>query len=60
MSESAPAPAGAATTTPAPKPPMLQLLYDDVWFMLVIGLVVPMLFYTVWGAIELMSVPMAK
>ncbi|HVX28944.1 MAG TPA: hypothetical protein VHA53_00585 [Nitrolancea sp.] len=37
--------------------PWQQILLDDVFVLLVAGLVVPTLFYIVWGLISLASVP---
>lgn len=34
-----------------------QLFYDNTILILVLGVVVPTLIYTVWGLIEVMSVP---
>ena len=38
--------------------PWQQVLMDDVFLLLFIGLVVPTLFYIVWGLITLASVPL--
>ena len=38
----------------------LQKLLDNTWLLLVLGLVVPILSYTVWGWIELLNLPDAK
>ena len=37
--------------------PWQQVLMDDVFLLLMAGLVVPTLFYIVWGLMELGSVP---
>jgi hypothetical protein len=37
--------------------PWQQVLFDDIFLLLVIGLVVPTLFYIVWGLMELANVP---
>ncbi len=47
-----------APESPAAPPPMIQMLYDDMFLMLLVGVVVPMLTYTVWGFIDLLSIPM--
>lgn len=44
---------GAADESPA----WQQLLLDDVFMLLMAGLVVPTLLYIVWGLMELSSVP---
>jgi len=35
----------------------LQRLMDNPWLLLVLGVVLPTLSYTVWGWIEVLSVP---
>ncbi|CUS82442.1 hypothetical protein JGI6_00832 [Candidatus Kryptonium thompsonii] len=35
--------------------PLIQLLYDDIFLMLLLGLIVPALTYTIWGLIEIIS-----
>lgn len=37
----------------------LQKLMDNPWLLLVLGIVVPVLSYTVWGWVELATVPPA-
>jgi hypothetical protein len=37
-----------------------QKLLDNTWLLLALGLIVPILSYTVWGWIEIMTVPAAK
>lgn len=37
--------------------PAWQVLYDNVWLLLIIGVVLPTLVYTVWGLIEITMVP---
>lgn len=48
-------PADAATPLP-----WQQAVLDDVFLLMVFGLVVPTLFYIVWGLIELASLPLFK
>lgn len=38
----------------------IQRLMDNPWLLLVIGLVVPLLSYTVWGWVELATLPEGK
>jgi hypothetical protein len=38
----------------------LQKLMDNTWLLLVLGLLVPTLSYTVWGCIELFMILEAK
>ena len=39
--------------TQSTKPPLLQRLLDNPWLLLVLGVLIPFLSYTVWGWIEL-------
>lgn len=32
-------------------------LYDNVWLLLALGIVVPTLIFTVWGLIEIQNIP---
>jgi len=48
-----------ATQDPDRKHP-LQKLMDNPWLLLVLGVVVPTLSYTVWGWIEVWLLPAAK
>lgn len=43
-----------------PRPPWQQALLDDVFLLCMAGLVVPTLFYIVWGLLELSNVPLLK
>ena len=38
---------------------MLQRLFDNPWLLLLLGVLVPTLSYTVWGWISLMTIPKA-
>lgn len=38
----------------------LQKFYDNPWILLVLGLLIPFLSYTVWGWIDMMSVAPAE
>lgn len=44
----------------APPLPWQQAILDDVFLLMVFGLVIPTLFYIVWGLIELASLPLFK
>lgn len=46
----------AAEETAEKKHPF-QRLMDNPWLLLALGLVIPILFYTVWGWIELILLP---
>lgn len=37
--------------------PAGQVFYDNIYLLLILGIVVPTLIYTVWGLIEVMMVP---
>jgi len=37
--------------------PSGQVIYDNIYLLLVLGIVVPTLIYTVWGLIEIMQTP---
>ncbi len=37
----------------------IQRLMDNPWLLLVLGLVIPIVSYTVWGLVELWSLPAA-
>ena len=38
----------------------IQKLMDNPWLLLVLGVLIPTLSYTVWGWIELWLIPVAK
>lgn len=40
--------------------PALKRLMDNPWLLLALGLLVPILSYTVWGWIEVMNIPPAQ
>lgn len=44
------------------KKPMtvLQRILDDQNFMLMLGLVMPTVFYTLWGVMEVVTIPLAQ
>jgi hypothetical protein len=39
------------------RPRWQQFIFDDIFLILMLGLVVPTLFYLVWGLMDLASVP---
>lgn len=47
------------TTPSAQQEPLtgIQRLFENIWFLLLIGTVVPTLLYTVWGLVELVVLP---
>jgi hypothetical protein len=40
--------------------PLLKRLMDNTWLLLVLGVVIPLVSYTLWGWIELNLVPPAQ
>ena len=44
---------------PAERPPLGQRLYDNVFLLLVVGLLVMFVVYTGWGIWEIVSMPKA-
>lgn len=42
------------------KTPLLQRLMDNPWLLLALGVIIPLLSYTLWGWIELYNVPPAQ
>lgn len=41
-------------------PTVLQRILDDINFMMCLGLVVPTVFFTLWGVMEVATIPLAK
>jgi len=39
--------------------PLLKRLMDNTWLLLVLGVLIPLVSYTLWGWIELYNVPPA-
>jgi hypothetical protein len=42
------------------KVPLAQAFFDNIFLLLVLGLAVPVVFYTIWGLLEIASIPLAK
>ena len=40
--------------------PMMQQLLDNPFLLLFFGVMIPMLVYTLWGVIDILTVPLAK
>lgn len=40
--------------------PFMQQLLDNPFLLLFLGVMVPMLVYTLWGVIDILTVPLAK
>jgi hypothetical protein len=43
----------------AEKVPLAQAFFDNIFLLLVLGIVVPVVFYTIWGLLEIASIPVA-
>ncbi len=44
---------------PSSRPPLMQRLYDNPFLLLIAGIVVMAVFYTLWGVWELIRLPAA-
>lgn len=42
------------------KVPLIQQLLDNPFLLLFIGVMVPMVVYSLWGVIEILTIPLAK
>ncbi len=40
--------------------PWMQQLLDNPFLLLFLGVMVPMLVYTLWGVIDILTIPLAK
>lgn len=40
--------------------PMMQKLLDNPFILLFLGVMIPMIVYTLWGVIDILTVPLAK
>ena len=40
--------------------PFMQKLLDNPFILLFLGVMIPMIVYTLWGAIDILTVPLAK
>ena len=40
--------------------PMMQQLLDNPFLLLFLGVMIPMVVYTVWGVFDILTVPLAK
>ncbi len=47
------------TGATAERVPLAQVFFDNIFLLLVLGLVVPVVFYTIWGLLEIASIPVA-
>ncbi|MBX9610176.1 MAG: hypothetical protein K2X51_00955 [Burkholderiales bacterium] len=48
------------TNDPDAPVPWMQQLLDNPFLLLFIGVMVPMVVYTLWGVIDILTVPLAK
>lgn len=42
------------------KPHAMQRLLDNNWLLLLLGIAVPAVFYTLWGLWDVINIPLAK
>jgi len=42
------------------RPALMQTVFDNPFLLLVIGLAVPIVFYTIWGLLEIASIPLGR
>ncbi len=49
----------AANDTNEPVP-LMQALLDNPFILLFLGVMIPMVVYTLWGVIDILTVPLAK
>ena len=40
--------------------PMMQKLLDNPFLLLFLGVMIPMLLYTLWGVIDILTIPIAQ
>ena len=50
----------AAHDDPNEPVPFMQQLLDNPFILLFLGVMVPMVVYTLWGVIDILTVPLAK
>ena len=50
----------ASKNTANPEIPVMQRVLDNPFLLLFIGVVVPTVFYILWGIMEIVSIPLAK
>jgi hypothetical protein len=42
------------------KVPLIQQLLDNPFLLLFLGVLIPMVVYTLWGVIDILTIPVAK
>lgn len=45
---------------PTERAPLAQAFFDNIFLLLVLGIAVPVIFYTIWGLFEIASLPVAR
>ena len=50
----------ASSTPEAERIPVMQRVLDNPFLLLFLGVVIPTVFYIMWGLIELTQIPLAK
>jgi hypothetical protein len=45
---------------PPERTPLAQAFFDNIFLLLVLGIAVPVIFYTIWGLFEIASLPVAR
>ena len=54
-------PGGSTPDNPDPEPiPMMQRLLDNPFLLLLLGILVPTVFYIIWGVMEITQIPIAQ
>ena len=46
--------------TQSGKVPLMQQLLDNPFLLLFLGVLIPMVVYTLWGVIDILTIPLAK
>ncbi len=49
-----------ATDNPNEPVPLMQQLLDNPFLLLFLGVLIPMVVYSLWGVIDILTVPLAK
>ena len=52
-------PEGGIRSEPEPEIPLMQRLFDKPFLLLILGVSVVGIFYTLWGLIEILTIPQA-
>lgn len=61
MSTPSPKNAASHASDDANEPvPMMQQLLDNPFLLLFLGVMIPMVVYTLWGVVDILTVPLAK